>query len=66
MDLIPDNYVQSMFKAKGLKCTPQRIAVFKVIEQSKTHLSIEKIHSEVKKILSNVGLQRSTGLWILL
>ncbi|NIP39169.1 MAG: transcriptional repressor [Candidatus Dadabacteria bacterium] len=56
MDLIPDNYIQSVFKAKGLKCTPQRIAVFKVIEESKTHLSIEKIHEEVKKVLSNVGL----------
>ncbi|NIS09720.1 MAG: transcriptional repressor [Candidatus Dadabacteria bacterium] len=56
MDLIVDNYVQSVFKSKGLKCTPQRIAVFKVIEESKTHMSIEKIHTEVKKLLSNVGL----------
>jgi len=56
MDLIPDNYVLSVFKAKRLKCTPQRIAVFKVIEDSKTHLSIEKIHNEVKNFLPNVGL----------
>ena len=56
MDLIPDNYVLSVFKGKGLKCTPQRIAVFKVIEDSKTHLSIERIHKEVKNFLPNVGL----------
>ena len=56
MDLIPDSYVLSVFKGKGLKCTPQRIAVFKVIEESKTHLPIERIHKVVKNFLPNVGL----------
>jgi len=56
IDLIPDSYVQSVFKAKGLKCTPQRIAVYKVIDESRTHMSIEKIHADVKRVLPNVGL----------
>lgn len=56
MDLIPDSNVQALFKSRGLKCTPQRIAVYKVIEGSRTHLSIEKIHAGVKKILPNIGL----------
>lgn len=56
MDLSANNYVLSVFRSNGLKCTPQRIAVLNAIEQSKTHLSIEKIHNKVKEYLPNVGL----------
>jgi len=56
MDLTTNSYVLSVFRSKGLKCTPQRIAVLKTVEESRTHLSIEMIHKKVKKYLPNVGL----------
>ena len=56
MDLSTDKYILSVFRNKGFKCTPQRIAVLKTIEDSETHLSVEKIHNKVNSYLPNIGL----------
>ena len=56
MNLTTNSYTLRVFRENGLKCTPQRIAVLKIIEASNTHLSVDKIHNMVKKFLPNVGL----------
>lgn len=48
--------VRDIFHARRLKCTPQRLAVFKVLEESETYLSINTIHKKVKDLLPGTGL----------
>ena len=50
------NEIKEFFHQKGLKCTPQRQAVLKVLQESKSYLSINKIHSNVKELLPETGL----------
>ena len=53
-----DNFeeIKAVFHDKGLKCTPQRLAVFKVLQDSNSHLSINTIHKKVKELLPDTGL----------
>jgi len=48
--------IKEFFHEKGLKCTPQRQAVLKVLQESKGYLSINKIHRRVKELLQETGL----------
>lgn len=48
--------IKGIFHDKGLKCTPQRIAVLKVLQDSKGYLSINRIHKNVKEYLPGTGL----------
>ena len=48
--------IKGIFHDKGLKCTPQRQAVLKVLQESKGYLSISKIHRNVKEHLPETGL----------
>ena len=48
--------VKNIFHKKGLKCTPQRQAVLKVIRDTNASISINTIHMKVKEILPNTGL----------
>jgi len=48
--------IKEIFHDKGLKCTPQRQAVLKVLQDSKGYLSINRIHSNVKELLPETGL----------
>jgi len=48
--------IKNIFHEKGFKCTPQRIAVLKVLQDSKGYLSINTIHHNVKEILPETGL----------
>lgn len=48
--------VKPLFHRKGLKCTPQRLAILSVISQSIEHLSIAEIHKKVRSILPGTGL----------
>ena len=45
-----------IFHAKRLKCTPQRLSVLKVLEESESYLSINTIHTRVKELLPGTGL----------
>lgn len=48
--------IKEIFHDKGLKCTPQRQAVLKVLQESKGYLSINRIHGNVKELLPDTGL----------
>jgi len=48
--------LKSVFHEKRLKCTPQRLAVLKVLQDSAAHLSINTIHKNVKELLPGTGL----------
>jgi len=50
------NEIKEIFHDKGLKCTPQRQAVLKVLQESKSYLSINKINKNVKELLPGTGL----------
>ena len=48
--------LKSVFHERRLKCTPQRLAVLKVLQDSAAHLSINMIHRNVKELLPGTGL----------
>lgn len=48
--------IKSIFHEKGFKCTPQRLAVLKVLQESSGYLSINRIHKNVKELLPGTGL----------
>jgi Fur family ferric uptake transcriptional regulator len=48
--------IKAVFHDKGLKCTPQRLAVLKVLQDSRSYLSINTIHMKVKELLQDTGL----------
>jgi len=48
--------IRSIFHEQGLKFTPQRKAVLKVLQDTHAYLSINKIHANVKEILPGTGL----------
>jgi Fur family ferric uptake transcriptional regulator len=48
--------IKSMFHDKGFKCTPQRLAVLKVLRDTSAYLSINTIHLKVKELLPDTGL----------
>ena len=51
----PEN-LKAIFHAKSLKCTPQRLAVLKVLKESGAYLSINMLDKKVKEILPGTGL----------
>ncbi len=53
-----DNYIElkDFFHEKGLKCTPQRLAVLKVLQDTQAYHSINTIHLKVKELLPDTGL----------
>jgi Fur family transcriptional regulator, ferric uptake regulator len=48
--------IKTLFHKRGLKCTPQRLAVLRILEESARHFSIAEIHKKVKKVLPGTGL----------
>lgn len=48
--------LRAIFHKKRLKCTPQRLAVLKVLQDNAAYLSINNIHSKVKELLPETGL----------
>jgi len=50
------NDLKRVFHERRLKCTPQRLAVLKVLQDSAAHLSINTIHKNVKELLPGTGL----------
>lgn len=48
--------VKALFHKRGLKCTPQRLAVLGILQESPRHFSITEIHKRVKRILPGTGL----------
>ena len=48
--------IKLIFHKKGLKFTPQRRAVLKVLQDTHAYLSINKIHAKVKELLPGTGL----------
>jgi len=53
-----NNYgeTKDFFHEKGLKFTPQRQAVLKVLQDTRAYLSINTIHLKVKELLPDTGL----------
>lgn len=43
-------------KAKGLRVTPQRMAVFEALRSRKDHPSVEMVHEQVRKALPTISL----------
>jgi Fur family ferric uptake transcriptional regulator len=48
--------IKTLFHKRGLKCTPQRLAVLGILQESSSHFSIIEIHKKVKKALPGTGL----------
>jgi len=48
--------IKNIFHKRGLKFTPQRRDVLKVLQDTHAYLSINKIHANVKEILPGTGL----------
>ena len=48
--------IKSIFHDRGFKCTPQRLAVLKVLQDTRAYLSINTIHVKVKGFLPDTGL----------
>ena len=48
--------IRNIFHERGLKFTPQREAVLKVLKDSRAYLSINRIHGRVKELLPGTGL----------
>jgi Fe2+ or Zn2+ uptake regulation protein len=51
-----------LFRARGLKITPQRGLVFEVLERNPGHLSAEAIWSEVRNVMPTVSLKTVYGI----
>jgi Fur family ferric uptake transcriptional regulator len=51
----PDD-LKAIFHAKRLKCTPQRLAVLKVLRESGAYMSINTLDKKVKELLPGTGL----------
>jgi Fur family peroxide stress response transcriptional regulator len=47
---------QARCRQKGLKITPQRMAVFKVLVESNEHPSAESVFRQVRKVFPNISL----------
>jgi len=48
--------IRTLFHKRGLKCTPQRLAVLSVLHDSLSHISISEIYKKVRKALPGTGL----------
>ncbi|MCU1453188.1 MAG: hypothetical protein JWN46_1334 [Acidimicrobiales bacterium] len=46
-----------LFRAQGLKVTPQRQAIFRILHESEVHPSAEAVHAEVTRELPMVSLR---------
>src|SRR5947209_537038 len=46
-----------LFRAQGLKVTPQRQAIFKILHTSEVHPTAEAVHAEVTRELPTVSLR---------
>ncbi|HVM54547.1 MAG TPA: transcriptional repressor [Acidimicrobiales bacterium] len=49
--------LSDLFRARGLKITPQREAVFRVLDRNDAHPSAEAVHAAVTAELPNVSLR---------
>ena len=50
-----DNMVK-MFKGKGIRITPQRLAVYELLSRGKNHLTADEIYEKIKVQLPAVSL----------
>lgn len=50
--------IKALFRQKGLKATPQRIAVYKFLDDNRIHPDVETVYSQVKK--SNPSFSKTT------
>lgn len=47
---------ETLCRQKGLKVTPQRMAVFKVLLKTKTHPTAEEVYHQVRKEMPSISL----------
>ena len=46
-----------LFRAKGLKVTPQRQAIFRILHEAETHPTAESVHAAVTRSMPTVSLR---------
>ena len=49
------NTFMAKCRESGLKITPQRIAIFKILARSKEHPSVDMVYQQVKKEMPNIS-----------
>ncbi len=54
--MISEEVATGMLRARGLKCTPQRLAVLHSLIDSAHHLSVAEVHSRVQATYPGIGL----------
>lgn len=47
---------QDILKNKGIRVTPQRMAVFQVLADSDCHMSVDAVYEKVKETIPNISL----------
>jgi Fur family peroxide stress response transcriptional regulator len=45
-----------IFKQKGIRATPQRLAVYKILQQQDCHLAVEDLYEKIKNKLPGLSL----------
>jgi len=50
------NSVLSIFNQKGLRVTPQRLAIYHYLKQSYSHPTVEMIYNDLKEKLPNISV----------
>jgi Fe2+ or Zn2+ uptake regulation protein len=53
---IMDNNIVTMFKEKGIRVTPQRLAVYNILCKGRNHLTADDIYEKIKLQLPAVSL----------
>ncbi len=48
--------IKTLFHKRGLKCTPQRLAVLGILQESPRYFSITETYKKVKRVLPGTGL----------
>lgn len=51
-----ENYIREQLKQKGLKVTPQRVAIYEAVVKLKNHPTAEKIIDYIKKNHPNISV----------
>ncbi|MGH2769834.1 MAG: Fur family transcriptional regulator, partial [Actinomycetota bacterium] len=54
--MLESGEIASLLQAKGLRVTPQRVAVLGVLSASREHLSAEEVFGQVRQELPNISL----------
>lgn len=57
-------YIRELLKQKGLKITPQRVAIYEAVLKLRNHPTAEKITEHIKKSIPIFLSERCIKYWI--